>query len=664
MECSISEAALEISNEDTEVMIQEARNPPSALVTENPQPAEQQTPSEGCSNAAENLFMQEPSIRDSWAEEMNHTSPLQEPCKTISVKQPKRNPKKVVAATSKPSLSKSAQKSAHKQGKSTHADQCSTLPDQEVLTVDMQDCTTAQTTQTLVKPKKVCSSWAEFKAKKAAIAEKTQEEEEQNALIRDMSSLEVSSGKSTAMDISSKESATGTPTNITSSPSNVITLPMVTLTSTYKVDGRSVEELTATQLQQVVAYLDHDFYTFLRERANLAVFVAQTNPIEAGYAVIAAWIDELTHGIVAVNIERDKIYESIFPILAEGSESRELVLALKSRNVSQQLIREMLSSSATAVAFAHRYVRTLQTYQLTKALTKEELSQLDDDYFRGSRAERMTHPFPEKDKLEKHLELWRATFRGQLGTEAAKARVHASMEQQHRNVDASSRNTQPTENQNPQHDHVDDENSAPVVKTHIHRSKSTKNSNANTNPHSKQSTEPQKPQDSQHNDDGNESITHSQAHVVLRPDDQHAYGSENERNIDRAHPRRLRQESASPSRPQKRRRSPDPLDSPPKKRANDTPNNYSGCIFCSARTHYSAACPVVFKLSQRREILFAESRCHLCLKRHLGVCTRYKPCKICGERTHHPAFCVQNRDILEIDVREPRQRFYATLVNK
>ncbi|KIH58225.1 zinc knuckle [Ancylostoma duodenale] len=583
-------------------------------------------------------FMQEPKIHGSWAEEVNRNPPnpysegQSSSCKSVDesaeravpsseaprlhiLLKKKRHVPKVVAIHRKPSSrnEQSVKKVAMSHSGSTKGNpKTSTEPD-EVSTNPLAS-----------------SSWKEYKIKK-----KVQEEEQ--ALIRSLSGLDVSS-----------PTALKTPPTKESHDQAVQTVEktiLATTTSTFATEERGTEELTTMQLQQAVRYLDNDYYKIIRYQAvqnpsfniisepipkfdeiatriyksvqsvqqltadlvnsfkKLAVFVAETNPMQTSHALLAAWIDELTHGVVAINIHKDKIYEEMLPNFTESAEGQGLSHALAKLNLNQNLIREILQSASGATAFAHKYIRTLQTYQLNQASRSPDnnFSSLDEDYLWGQRGEKMTQPFPSKSGLSQHLELWRATFAKELGIESARTRIY-------------NRDTQQLSVGEQAHQiHIDESRRPPP------------------------SPEP--------------GPSRSKEAVTART--QHPQG---------------RRRSVSPNYKRKRGQSVGfRRDSPPRKQrpvAEGPDDRYSGCIFCSDRNHYSASCPVVYKLSRRREILFSESRCHLCIRRHLGECRSGRACTICGERSHHQAFCIQNRDIREIDIREPRQQFYASLVNK
>ncbi|RCN33300.1 hypothetical protein ANCCAN_20881 [Ancylostoma caninum] len=566
--------------------------------SENNQPVTSKIPS----------FMEEPITHGSWADEVNMNPPE-------SVSEAIHKSVESVAATTKPVKKKKCKPS--KVAMVKKPTECS---------IDKNKEKEEQAAKTPF------SNWVEYKKNKRLEQERHEEE-----LIRDLNGLDVSTTKKTNQ---------GTiPENLQNQKQslvNIITHSGMTSTSTSTEERSTTEELTTKQLQQAVAYLDNEYYNLIRAHAiqtkstgaddlksevhliakrvsqsvkklngltqnlvesfkNLATFVAQADPIKVSYAVLAAWVDELTHGIVAIGIEKDQIHQDLVPNFTHGEA---LINALQSVSLTHDEIREILLSSSVATAFAHKYVRTLQTYQLNQASRNSNIpfSELDNDYLWGSRGERMTHPFPESN-MHEHLQLWKSTFSRELGIRTAKTRIY---------------------NQ--------ETNQISVREEEIRKNQSVGTQESVSNPSRSPQPGPSRP-------------THSAAARKENP----------------YTPRK----SVSPVHARKRAQSVGMRrGSPPRKQRAACDDNYSGCIFCCDRTHFSASCPVVYKLSQRREILFKESRCHLCLKRHLGQCRSGHTCAVCSEKTHHQAFCILNRAIREIDIREPRQQFYSSLVNR
>ncbi|RCN42296.1 hypothetical protein ANCCAN_11743 [Ancylostoma caninum] len=535
-------------------------------------------------------FMEEPIIHGSWADEFNLNPPE-------SVSKAIHKSVESVAATTK-----SVKKKKCKPSKVT------TVKKPTECSIDKN-----KEKEQAVKPP--FSNWVEYKKNKRLEQERHEEE-----LIRDLNGLEVSTTKKT----------------------NQGTIPENPQNQKQSLERSTTEELTTKQLQQAVAYLDNEYYNLIRAHAiqtkstgvddlksevhliakrvsqsvkklngltqnlvesfkNLATFVAQADPNKVSYAVLAAWVDELTHGIVAIGIEKDQIHQDLVPNFTHGEA---LMNALQSVSLTQCEIREILLSSSVATAFAHKYVRTLQTYQLNQASRNSNIpfSELDNDYLWGSRGERMTHPFPESN-MHEHLQLWKSTFSRELGIGTAKTRIY---------------------NQ--------ETNQISVREEEIRKNQSVGIQESVTNPSRSPQPGPSRP-------------THSAA---VRKENPYTP----RKSVSLVHARKRAQSVGM-------RRG-----SPPRKQRAACDDNYSGCVFCCDRTHFSASCPVVYKLSQRREILFKESRCQLCLKRHLGQCRSGHTCAVCSEKTHHQAFCILNRAIREIDIREPRQQFYSSLVNR
>ncbi|EYC05880.1 hypothetical protein Y032_0079g1236 [Ancylostoma ceylanicum] len=493
--------------------------------------------------------------------------------------------------------------------------------------------------------------WVEIKQTKSLETQRKIDEKTEKDLLKTLSNWKGLNSVSGTKGENSSKSVTIRPNP---SPSDTGILPKIPQPNTYDAEHRTTEELTATQLRQVIAYLDSSYFNFVRTQAcqditipsnqsvaevksviriaksvkqlhrltenlvnifrRLAVFTSEADPSKVSFALVSAWIDELTHGIVSVSVHRDCIQEEMLPMLLASPEViRTTQSQLEHLNINQSVLNELLQASSLACAFAHRYIRTLQTFQLTQSFRWSDapVCSLDTDYQWGERQKRMTDVFPDPSSFYAHLQAWRNTFSKELGITAANRRL------------AEYRTSQVGVDQGSQ----------------------TEDSTNRTARNPQAPPQPSAPQP------GPERST-------LR------------NNVERGNPsnnnRQRSPRAVEVNRSRKRRQSVNDEEQrhqKPRLELSAPPLKYSGCVFCSDRGHYSTECPNVWRLSLRRNVIYSESLCHKCLKRHLGECKLDRKCAICKSRSHHQALCVRNR-YAACDIRQPAVEFYEDLAQR